>query len=108
VRTRVGVIDVSTLGKFRVKGPEAVQLLERLYPAGSPTSAIGRIRYGLMLNDEGVIAGRRDRRPDRRRRVLRHRHHREHRGARTVDHVVERRLGSRRPRPETSRAPTRR
>src|SRR4029453_8147037 len=44
--------------------------------------------------------GRRDRRPDRRRRVLRHRHHREHRGARTVDHVVERRLGSRRPRPE--------
>ena len=48
----------------------------------------------------GRDRGRRDRRPARRRRVLRHRHHREHRGARTVDHVVERRLGSRRPRPE--------
>ncbi len=55
VRTRVGVIDVSTLGKFRVKGPEAVALLERLYPSRFADLAIGRIRYGVMLNDEGVI-----------------------------------------------------
>ena len=55
VRTRVGVIDVSTLGKFRVKGPEAVTLLERLYPSRFADLAIGRIRYGVMLNDEGVI-----------------------------------------------------
>jgi sarcosine oxidase subunit alpha len=55
VRTRVGVIDVSTLGKFRVKGAEAVALLERLYPGRFADLAIGRIRYGLMLNDEGVI-----------------------------------------------------
>ncbi len=32
VRERVGVIDVGTLGKFRVRGPEAAALLERLYP----------------------------------------------------------------------------
>ncbi|MBI3647264.1 MAG: (2Fe-2S)-binding protein [Actinobacteria bacterium] len=55
VRHRVGVIDVSTLGKFRVKGPEAVELLERLYPNRFGDLAVGRVRYGAMLNDEGVI-----------------------------------------------------
>ncbi|MCI0633807.1 MAG: 2Fe-2S iron-sulfur cluster-binding protein [Actinobacteria bacterium] len=55
VRTRVGVIDVSTLGKFRVKGPHAADLLERLYPNRFHDLALGRIRYGVMLNDEGVI-----------------------------------------------------
>ena len=55
VRKGVGVIDVSTLGKFRVKGPEAAALLERLYPNRFADLAVGRIRYGVMLNDEGVI-----------------------------------------------------
>jgi sarcosine oxidase subunit alpha len=55
VRTRVGLIDVSSLGKFRVKGPEAVPLLDRLYPNRFGDLRLGRIRYGLMLNDEGVI-----------------------------------------------------
>ena len=32
VHESLGVIDVSTLGKLLVEGPEAVQLLERLYP----------------------------------------------------------------------------
>ncbi len=55
VRTRVGVIDVSTLGKFRVRGPEAAALLERLYPNRFTDLRVGRIRYGAMLNDEGVV-----------------------------------------------------
>jgi sarcosine oxidase subunit alpha len=55
VRHRVGLIDVSTLGKFRVRGPQAVDLLERLYPNRFSDLAVGRIRYGVMLNDEGVI-----------------------------------------------------
>jgi sarcosine oxidase subunit alpha len=55
VRTRVGLIDVSTLGKFRVRGPDAVELLERLYPNRFRDLAVGRVRYGVMLNDEGVI-----------------------------------------------------
>jgi sarcosine oxidase, subunit alpha len=55
VRHRVGLIDVSTLGKFRVKGPDAVELLERLYPNRFADLAVGRVRYGVMLNDEGVI-----------------------------------------------------
>jgi sarcosine oxidase subunit alpha len=55
VRHRVGVIDVSTLGKFRMRGPQVVDLLERLYPNRFDDLPIGRIRYGVMLNDEGVI-----------------------------------------------------
>jgi sarcosine oxidase subunit alpha len=55
VRTRVGLIDVSSLGKLRVKGPDAVELLERLYPNRFRDLAVGRVRYGVMLNDEGVI-----------------------------------------------------
>jgi sarcosine oxidase subunit alpha len=55
VRNRVGVIDVSTLGKFRLKGPQAVDLLERLYPNRFSDLRVGRLRYGAMLNDEGVI-----------------------------------------------------
>ncbi|HEY7400692.1 MAG TPA: 2Fe-2S iron-sulfur cluster-binding protein [Actinomycetota bacterium] len=55
VRTRVGVIDVSSLGKFRVRGPDAAAFLERLYPNRFADQAVGRVRYGVMLNDEGVI-----------------------------------------------------
>lgn len=55
IRTAVGAIDVSTLGKFRVKGPQAAELLERLYPCRFRDLEVGRIRYGVMLNDEGAI-----------------------------------------------------
>jgi sarcosine oxidase subunit alpha len=55
VRHRVGLIDVSTLGTFRIKGPQSVELLERLYPNRFSDLAVGRVRYGAMLNDEGVI-----------------------------------------------------
>ncbi|MDQ6884317.1 MAG: 2Fe-2S iron-sulfur cluster-binding protein [Candidatus Dormibacteraeota bacterium] len=55
VHERVGLIDVSSLGKFRIKGPQVVTLLERLYPSRLGDLKMGRIRYGAMLNDQGVI-----------------------------------------------------
>jgi sarcosine oxidase subunit alpha len=55
VHERVGLIDVSSLGKFRITGSEAVTLLERLYPSKFADLKIGRVRYGAMLNDQGVI-----------------------------------------------------
>jgi sarcosine oxidase subunit alpha len=55
VHTGVGVIDVSSLGKIRVTGPDAVAFLERLYPNRFGDLAVDRIRYGVMLNDSGVI-----------------------------------------------------
>ncbi len=55
VHERVAIIDVSTLGKFRITGPQSVELLEKIYPNRYSDLKVGRIRYGAMLNDQGVI-----------------------------------------------------
>ena len=55
VRERVGIIDVGTLGKLEVVGPDAGQLLDRLYTHHFSDLPVGRIRYGLMTSDNGVI-----------------------------------------------------
>ncbi len=55
VHERVGVIDVSTLGKLLVRGPEAGQFLDRLYPNRISSIQPGRIRYGMLTSDAGRI-----------------------------------------------------
>ena len=55
VHESLGVIDVSTLGKLFVEGPEAVALLERLYPNRFGDMKPGRIRYGVLTSDGGRI-----------------------------------------------------
>lgn len=55
VRESVGVIDVSTLGKFRLVGPGVPELLNRLYINRWNNLGVGRVRYGVMCNDEGII-----------------------------------------------------
>ncbi|MCC7360692.1 MAG: (2Fe-2S)-binding protein [Anaerolineales bacterium] len=55
VRQSVGLIDVSTLGKLRLTGPGVPALLDRLYVNQFQKLAVGRVRYGVMCNDEGVV-----------------------------------------------------
>jgi sarcosine oxidase subunit alpha len=55
VHEAAGIIDVSTLGKLIVRGPEAGELLDRLYPNRISNLAPGRIRYGVLLSDAGRI-----------------------------------------------------
>jgi len=55
VHERLGVIDVSTLGKLVVEGPDAAELLDRLYPNRLSDLAVGRIRYGVLTTDGGRI-----------------------------------------------------
>ncbi|MFN2467784.1 MAG: 2Fe-2S iron-sulfur cluster-binding protein, partial [Gaiellaceae bacterium] len=55
VHETVGVIDVSTLGKLLVRGPDAVQFLERLYPNRFADLQVGRVRYGVLATDAGRI-----------------------------------------------------
>jgi sarcosine oxidase subunit alpha len=55
VRERVGLIDISTLGKLRFTGPGVPDLLDRLYVNKWQKLPLGRVRYGLMCNDEGVV-----------------------------------------------------
>jgi sarcosine oxidase, subunit alpha len=55
VRTRVGLIDVGTLGKIEVHGPHAAELLERVYAARYANLKVGMTRYALMLDESGVV-----------------------------------------------------
>ncbi len=55
VREAVSIMDVSTLGKMRVTGPDALAFLERIYPTQVATIREGRSRYALMLNENGYI-----------------------------------------------------
>jgi sarcosine oxidase subunit alpha len=55
VHEALGLIDVSTLGKLVVSGPDAVPFLERLYPNRFGDLAAGRIRYGVLGTDAGRI-----------------------------------------------------
>jgi sarcosine oxidase subunit alpha len=55
VRQRVGLFDASPLGKIEVAGPDAAVFLDRIYANTISTLPIGRMRYGLMLNELGVI-----------------------------------------------------
>jgi sarcosine oxidase subunit alpha len=55
VHESVGVIDVSTLGKLLVSGPDAVAFLERLYPNRFGDLPVGRVRYSVLSTDGGRI-----------------------------------------------------
>jgi sarcosine oxidase subunit alpha len=55
VRRGVGIADVSTLGKIDVQGPDAAEFLNRIYVNGFAKLAVGKARYGVMLNDDGLV-----------------------------------------------------
>lgn len=55
VREHVGMVDVSTLGKIAVQGPDAAEFLNRIYVNGWKTLQVGRIRYGVMLREDGIV-----------------------------------------------------
>jgi sarcosine oxidase subunit alpha len=55
VHGAVGLIDVSTLGKLLVIGPDAGEFLERLYPNRFGDMKAGRIRYAVLNTDAGRI-----------------------------------------------------
>jgi sarcosine oxidase, subunit alpha len=55
VRSSVGLIDVGTLGKIEVYGPDSPELLDRVYAGRFSDLKVGMTRYGLMLDESGVI-----------------------------------------------------
>jgi sarcosine oxidase subunit alpha len=55
VRQNVGLIDVSTLGKIEIAGPEATELLERIYVNKWSDLTVGRVRYGVLCTEEGIL-----------------------------------------------------
>ncbi|MBF2759479.1 MAG: sarcosine oxidase subunit alpha family protein [Ectothiorhodospiraceae bacterium AqS1] len=55
VRRKVGIVDVSTLGKIAVQGPDAGEFLHRVYINRIRNLAVGRCRYAFMLREDGFI-----------------------------------------------------
>ena len=55
VRRQAGVFDASTLGKIEVVGRDAAAFLERIYTNSWAKLAVGRCRYGLLLNEAGFV-----------------------------------------------------
>lgn len=55
VRRSVGFCDVSTLGKIEVVGPDAATLLDFVYTGTMSALAVGRMRYGVTLREDGFV-----------------------------------------------------
>jgi len=54
-RTKTGILDASTLGKIDIQGSDTSEFLNRVYTNAWNKLAIGKCRYGLMLNDDGMV-----------------------------------------------------
>ena len=55
VRNAAGLFEGSPLGKIEVKGPDAGRFLDLIYANTMSTLKPGKVRYGLMLNEQGVV-----------------------------------------------------
>lgn len=55
VRNAAGLIDVSTLGKIEIHGPDAGRFLDRLYTGNFADMKVGTTRYGLLLDESGIV-----------------------------------------------------
>ena len=53
-RNSVGVCDVTTLGKIDVQGADAAEFLNKIYANGFAKLPVGKVRYGLMLREDGI------------------------------------------------------
>ena len=54
-RTSAGLFDVSHMGQLTVKGENAGEELEKLLPGAITSLKDGRMRYSLLLNEDGGI-----------------------------------------------------
>jgi sarcosine oxidase, subunit alpha len=55
VRTGVGIIDITPIGKLDLRGPDVPKLLDLLYVNTWSKLAVGRVRYGVMCAEDGVV-----------------------------------------------------
>lgn len=55
VHHRVGMLDASTLGKFRLFGPDAIHVLQRIYVGNMADIRQEMIKYAAMCNEDGCL-----------------------------------------------------
>ncbi len=54
-RESAGILDASTLGKIDIQGEDASEFLNRVYTNAWSKLSVGKCRYGLMLNEDGMV-----------------------------------------------------
>jgi len=54
-RASAGILDASTLGKIDIQGSDTSEFLNRVYTNAWSKLEIGKCRYGLMLNEDGMV-----------------------------------------------------
>jgi sarcosine oxidase subunit alpha len=54
-RQGVGIFDATTLGKIEVVGKDAAELMNRMYTNAWTKLEPGRLRYGVMLREDGFV-----------------------------------------------------
>jgi sarcosine oxidase, subunit alpha len=55
VRAAVGIVDVTPLGKLDLRGPDVPRLLNLLYVNKWSRLGLGKVRYGVMCTEDGVV-----------------------------------------------------
>jgi sarcosine oxidase subunit alpha len=55
VRNAAGIFDASTLGKIEIVGRDAAEFLNRMYTNAWTKLEPGRLRYGVMLREDGFV-----------------------------------------------------
>lgn len=55
VRTNAGIFDVSHMGEFIVKGPQALDLIQRVTTNDGSKLVAGKAQYSALTNDTGGI-----------------------------------------------------
>lgn len=55
VRSGVGTLDATTLGKIDIQGPDASTFLNWVYSNAWAKLEVGKCRYGLMLDENGMV-----------------------------------------------------
>ena len=54
-RSSVGICDVTTLGKIDIQGKDSAEFLNKVYANGFALLPVGKVRYGLMLREDGIV-----------------------------------------------------
>jgi sarcosine oxidase subunit alpha len=54
-RNNVAIVDVTSLGKIDIQGPDAPEFLNRLYINNWLKLPVGKVRYGAMLREDGMV-----------------------------------------------------
>ena len=55
VRTSCGLFDVSHMGEFLVRGPQAIEFVNRVTTNDVAALAVGQVQYSTILNERGTI-----------------------------------------------------